>query len=142
MATVNASTLTRAPVSERSYSYSDQASITATPANGDLWNFLVIPAGTEIRSITIQNADLDTSSTGPMDLGYAPVDGSAGSAAAFLDDYATGTAVAAGAAKTYLLATPVKVEKDSFLQAVFGTIGTGASGAVTVQINGKLLGPK
>ena len=140
MATVTASTLTRAPVSERSYDYSDQASITATPATGDLWNFLVIPAGTEIRSITIQNADLGTAA--PLDLGFAPVDGSSGTAAAFLDDYAAGTAVAAGSAKTYLLATPVKVEKDSFLQAVFGTIDTGASGAVTVQINGKLLGPK
>lgn len=140
MATVTASTLTRAPVSERSYAYSDQASITATPGTGDLWNFLVIPAGTEIRSITIQNADLGTAA--PLDLGFAPVDGSSGTAAAFLDDYAAGTAAAAGSAKTYLLATPVKVEKDSFLQAVFGTIDTGASGAVTVQINGKLLGPK
>ena len=140
MATVTASTLNRAPVSERSYDYSDQATITAAPATGDLWNFLVIPAGTEIRSITIQNADLGTAA--PFDLGYAPVDGSTGSAAAFLDDYAGGTAVAAGAAKTYLLASPVKVEKDSFLQAFFGTIDTGASGAVTVQINGKLLGPK
>lgn len=140
MATVTASTLTRAPVSERSYDYSDQASITATPGTGDLWNFLVIPAGTEIRSITIQNADLGTAA--PLDLGYAPVDGSTGVADAFLNDYAAGTAAAAGAAKTYMLASPVKVEKDSFLQAVFGTIDTGASGAVTIQINGKLLGPK
>lgn len=140
MATVNATTLNRAPVAERSYDYSDQATITATPATGDLWNFLVIPAGTEIRSITIQNADLGTAA--PFDLGYAPLDGSTGDADAFLDDYAGGTAAAAGAAKTYMLATPVRVEKDSFLQALFGTIDTGASGAVTVAINGKLLGPK
>ena len=140
MATVTASTLTRAPVSERSYDYSDQASITALPATGDLWNFLIIPAGTEVRSITIQNAGLGTAA--PLDLGFAPVDGSSGTAEAFLNDYAAGTAAAAGSVKTYLLATPVKVEKDSFLQAVFGTINTGLSGAVTVQINGKLLGPK
>lgn len=140
MATVNAFTLSRSPVAERSYDYSDQATITAAPATGDLWNFLVIPAGTEIRSITIQNADLGTAA--PFDLGYTPLDGSTGDADAFLDDYAGGTAAAAGAAKTYLLATPVRVEKDSFLQALFGTIDTGASGAVTVAINGKLLGPK
>ena len=140
MATVTASTLTRAPVSERSYAYSDQASITATPALGDLWNFLVIPAGTEIRSITIQNASLGTAA--PLNLGFAPVDGSSGTATAFLSAYAAGTAAPAGAAKTYLLSSPVRVEKDSFLQAVFGTINTGASGNVTVQISGELLGPK
>jgi hypothetical protein len=138
MAIVTASTLTRSPTSERSYDYSDQASITATPVTGDLWNFLVIPAGTEIRSITIQNADLGTAA--PLDLGFAPVDGSTGDADAFLDDYAAGTAAASGV--HYLLAAPVRVEKDSFLQAVFGTINTGASGAITVLINGKLLGPK
>jgi hypothetical protein len=138
MAIVTASTLTRSPTSERSYDYSDQASITATPVTGDQWNFLVIPAGTEIRSITIQNADLGTAA--PLDLGFAPVDGSTGDADAFLDDYAAGTAAANGV--HYLLAAPVRVEKDSFLQAVFGTINTGASGAITVLINGKLLGPK
>lgn len=138
MATVTASTLVRFPTSERSYAYTDQASITATPATGDVWRFLVIPAGTEVRSITIQNADLGTAA--PLDLGFAPVDGSSGTAAAFLDDYAAGTAAATGV--TYLLATPVKVETDSFLQAVFGTISSGASGAVTVAVNGVLLGAK
>lgn len=140
MATVTASTLVRFPTSERSYAYTDQASITATPATGDVWRFLVIPAGTEVRSITIQNADLGTAA--PLDLGFAPVDGSSGTADAFLNDYAAGTAAAAGSVKTYLLATPVKVEKDSFLQAVFGTIDTGASGAVTIEVNGILLGAK
>ena len=77
-----------------------------------------------------------------MDLGFAPVDGSSGTADAFLNDYDAGTAAAAGSVKTYLLATPVKVEKDSFLQAVFGTIDTGASGAVTIEVNGILLGAK
>ena len=94
MATVTASTLTRAPVSERSYAYHDQASITATPATGDLWNFLVIPAGTEIRSFTVQNATLGTAA--PVSLGFAPVDGSSGTAAAFVSAYAAGTAAAAG----------------------------------------------
>lgn len=138
MATVTASTLVRFPTSERSYAYTDQASITATPATGDVWRFLVIPAGTEVRSITIQNADLGTAA--PLDLGFAPVDGSSGTADAFLNDYAAGTAAATGV--TYLLATPVKVEKDSFLQALFGTIDTGASGAVTIAVNGILLGAK
>lgn len=140
MATVNASTLTRSPTASVTYAYADQASITGTPATGDLWNFLVIPAGTEIRSVTIQNADLGTAA--PFDLGFAPVDGSAGTANAFLDDYAAGTAALPGAAKTYLLASPVRVEKDSFLQAFFGTIDTGAAGAVTVALNGLLLGAK
>ena len=138
MATVTASTLTRFPGSERSYVYRDQASITATPATGDIWRFFVIPAGTEIQAITIQNDDLGTAA--PLDLGFAPVDGSSGTATAFLTAYAGGTASATGT--TYLLATPVKVEKDSFCQALFGTINTGASGAVTLAITGQLLGAK
>ena len=141
MPTVTASTLTRAPVAERSYAYSDQASITATPVNGDLWNFLVIPAGTEIRSITIQNASLGTTAT--INLGFAPVDGSAGTAAAFVSAYAAGTAAPAGSAKTYLLASPVKVEKDSFLQGVFTSVVAAISNpTMTVEIDGLLLGPK
>ena len=148
MATVTATTLTRAPVSERSYDYSDQASITATPAEGALWNFLVIPAGTEVRSITIQNEALASgqSAAAVFDLGYAAVDGTTGTgnkvADAFLNDYAGSSAAAAGSAKTYMLASPVKVEKDSFLQAVFAAPTGAQSGTVTIRINGKLLGPK
>lgn len=138
MATVTASTLTRFPSTERSYVYRDQASITATPDTGDVWRFFVIPAGTEVQSITIQNADLGTAA--PLDLGFAPVDGSSGTTTAFLTAYAAGTAAATGV--TYMLATPVKVEKDSFCQALFGTVNTGASGAVTVALTGQLLGPK
>jgi hypothetical protein len=151
MATVTATTLTRAPVSEKSYDYSDQASITAAPGTGDIWQFLVIPAGTEIHSIRIQNATLGTGA--PGDLGYLPVDGSTGDADAFLDNFKfevphAGTTDGTKALDSdtlvfeRLLATPVRVEKDSFLAITFGTINTGASGACTIAINGKLLGPK
>lgn len=140
MAIKTASTLTRSPTTDRSYAYTDQASITDTPATGDVWRFFVIPAGTEIRQIDIQNATLGTAA--PFDLGFAPVDGSTGNATAFGSAIAGGTAHAAGANYDVLLATPVKVEVDSFLTATFGTINTGASGALTVRAGGILLGAK
>jgi hypothetical protein len=138
MTLYTASTLTRSPATDKSYAYTDQGSVTLTPATGDVVNFLVIPAGTEVRSITIQNADLGTAA--PIDIGFAPLDGSSGSSAAFASAYAGGTAAANGV--TTLFASPVKVEKDSFLQGVFGTVSSGASGALTVAVNGILLGAK
>lgn len=135
-----ASTLTRSPATDKSYAYTDQGSVTLTPVTGDIANFFVIPAGTEIREVVINNADLGTAA--PFDLGFAPLDGSAGNSTAFASAYAGGTAVTAGQPYQVILAAPVKVEKDSFLQAVFGTVSSGASGAVTIQAQGILLGAK
>ena len=151
MATVSASTLTLSPTSERSYAYFDQATITAEPATGDIWRFFVIPAGTQIYEISVNNATLGTGA--PGDVGYLPVDGSTGDADAFLNDFKFSIAhatVAAGdtandttgIATRLMLSSPVMVEKDSFLAITFGTINTGASGECTIRVNGKLLGPK
>ena len=140
MTLYTASTLTRSPATDKSYAYTDQGSITLTPATGDVANFFVIPAGTEIREVVINNADLGTAA--PFDIGFAPLDGSAGSATAFASAYPGGTAVSAGQPYHVILASPVKVERDSFLQAVFGTVSSGASGAVTLQAKGILLGAK
>lgn len=140
MATYTASTLTRSPATDKSYAYTDQGSVTLTPGTGDLVNFFVIPAGTEIREVVINNGDFGTAA--PFDLGYAPIDGSAGSSTAFTSAYAGGTAVSAGQPYHVILASPVKVEKDSFLQAVFGTVSAGASATATVQAKGILLGAK
>lgn len=140
MTTYTASTLTRSPATDKSYAYTDQGTITLTPATGDVANFFVIPAGTEIREVVINNADLGTAA--PFDIGFAPLDGSAGSATAFASAYPGGTAVSAGQPYHVILASPVKVERDSFLQAVFGTVSSGASGAVTLQAKGILLGAK
>jgi len=140
MSLYTAPTLTRSPATDKSYAYTDQGSVTLTPATGDVVNFLVIPAGTEIREVVINNADLGTAA--PINLGYAPLDGSAGSATAFASAYAADTAVAAGQPYHVILASPIKVERDSFLQAVFGTVTGGASGAITVQAKGILLGAK
>ena len=140
MTLYTASTLTRSPATDKSYAYTDQGTITLTPATGDVANFFVIPAGTEIREVVINNADLGTAA--PFDIGFAPLDGSAGSATAFASAYPGGTAVSAGQPYHVILASPVKVERDSFLQAVFGTVSSGASGAVTLQAKGILLGAK
>jgi hypothetical protein len=140
MTLYTASTLTRSPATDKSYAYTDQGTITLTPATGDVANFFVIPAGTEIREVVINNADLGTAA--PFDIGFAPLDGSAGNATAFASAYAGGTAVSAGQPYHVILASPVKVERDSFLQAVFGTVSSGASGAVTLQAKGILLGAK
>lgn len=140
MSIYTASTLTRSPATDKSYAYTDQGSVTLTPATGDVVNFFVIPAGTEIREVVINNASLGTAA--PLNIGYAPIDGSSGSATAFASAYAGGTAVTAGQPYHVILANPVKVEKDSFFQAVVGTVSSGASGAITVQAKGILLGAK
>lgn len=152
MATVTATTLTLAPVSERSYAYSDRGSIAGTIADSDVWQFLVIPAGTEIHKISIQNASMGTSA--PGDVGYLPVDGSTGDADAFLDNFKFEVPHASTTDGTkaldsdtlvyqYLFPTPVRVEKDSFLAITWGDITTAVSNAVcTIAIEGRYLGPK
>jgi|GEM_PF-4702507 len=140
MAIYTASTLTRSPTTEKGYVYNDQGSITLTAATGDTANFFVIPAGTEVREVVINNASLGTAA--PINIGYAPVDGSTGSATAFASAFAAGTAVTTGQPYHIILATPVRVEVDSFLQGVFGTVSSASSGAITVQAKGILLGNK
>lgn len=140
MTIYTASTLTRSPATDKSYAYTDQGSVTLTPATGDVANFFVIPAGTEIREVVINNGDFGTAA--PFDIGFAPLDGSTGNSTAFASAYAGGTAVTAGQPYHVILATPVKVERDSFLQAVFGTVSAGASATATIQAKGILLGAK
>lgn len=113
--------------------------VSTTVATGDILRFARIPAGFKVHMIVIQNADLGTSC--PADFGYNYSDGSSGDDDnAFLDDAALGTANAAGLVT--ILATPVIVEKDSYLEATVGTVSSGATGVVTAQLHGVYLGAK
>lgn len=110
--------------------------LTDTPATGDEWRLCKLPAGMKVTAVVIKNADLGTAA--PADIGYAPVDGSAGDADAFAAAVALGTANAGG----ILPQNGVEVPKDSYLTLTFGTIDTGASGAVHVSVYGELFGAK
>lgn len=112
--------------------------LTETPATGDVWKLCKIPAGMRVIRATLINADLGTAA--PADFGYLPVDGSAGSAAAFGDDLALGTANTGRVA--YFADAPVSVEKESYVALTFGTVDTGAAGKVSVIIEGELFGAK
>lgn len=113
--------------------------ITDTPATGDVWRMCKLPAGMKVTKVSITNADLGTAA--PGDIGYLPVDGSSGSATAFASAYAAGTATVAGAPYT-LLFNGTEITKDSYLAITWGTINTGASGAVQVVVQGELFGAK
>ena len=111
---------------------------TGTPATGDVWRLCKIPAGMKVLRITLVNADLGTAA--PADFGYLPVSGATGDADAFLAAQALGTA-STGTLK-YFGDAPVAITEDSYAALTFGTIDTGASGKVSVIVEGELFGAK
>jgi hypothetical protein len=120
--------------------WNEVGTVTLTPNTGDTVELFIIPAGTSVHLLSIQNASLG--SAAPVSFGLQPTDGSTGNATAFVSAYAAGTATAAGSTYDILFGSPVLVEVDSFLFATFGTVTTGASGALTARVAGNLRGVK
>jgi len=113
--------------------------ITGTPTTGAVWKLCKVPAGLKVIRTTIVNADLGTGA--PADFGYNHIDGSTGDDAdAFGNDLALGTAVASPGTVAVYADAPVEITRDSWIELTFGTIDTGASGAVSVIVEGELFG--
>ena len=113
--------------------YSGTLTPSANVATGDVLKFCVIPAGTNVDSITVVNADLGTAA--PGDIEFAPVDGS--TKTTFASAFAFGTANANGST---IAKKPVLVTKDSWLQVTLGTVDTGSTGEVTLIARGEGIG--
>ena len=114
--------------------YSGTLTPSANVATGDVLKFCVLPAGTNVDSVTVVNASLGT--TVPGDIEFAPVDGSTKttfSSAAF----AFGTANANGST---IAKKPVLLAKDSWLQVTVGTVSSGSTGEVTLIARGEGIG--
>ena len=113
--------------------YSGTLTPSANVATGDVLRFCVIPAGTNVDSITVVNADLGTAA--PGDIEFAPVDGS--TKTTFASAFAFGTANANGST---VAKKPVLLAKDSWLQVTLGTVDTGSTGEVTLIARGEGIG--
>ena len=113
--------------------YSGTLTPSANVATGDVLKFCVIPAGTNVDSITVVNADLGTAA--PGDIEFAPVDGS--TKTTFASAFAFGTANANGST---VAKKPVLLAKDSWLQVTLGTVDTGSTGEVTLIARGEGIG--
>jgi len=144
MAITQATTLNafkKSPVAgEWGIAWNDTGTVTLTPSTGDIAELFIVPAGTVIQFLSIQNADLGT--TVPASIGLIPVDGSTASPSALLASYDFGTATVAGSLYDVILASPVIVETDSFLAVTFGTVSGGASGALGIRAAGNVIGVK
>lgn len=136
MATKSASDLTTKSVNNpnRGNSVVYYGAITDTPATGDKWNLCVVPAGVTVTEVAYSNADLGTAA--PATVQLAPVDGSTATAITTTDALALGTA----STGTSYVCTPTKTTKDCYLQLLFGTINTGASGLVSMVAKGEGFG--
>jgi hypothetical protein len=118
------------------------ATLTSASTNGDKYRPCRIAAGTKVTRVVIKNTDLDSNVSPAIvcDIGFAPMDGSAGTATAF----ATAATILQGAATTtYEIFPPVTVAKDSFLEVLVTTgPGTGATGTVSGKVEGECFGAK
>lgn len=100
---------------------------------------LIIPGGTLVTRLSLVNADLGTTYT--ADIGFAPVDGSAGSATAFAADLDLATARAATAPYVQVY-EGVEVARDSYLELDVKTLSAAAGGDVLCVVEGIGLGIK
>jgi len=142
MPTYSATDLNSKPVHGCEYGNAVAFHGKATPAanvvTGDKLRICRIAAGTDVTKLNLKHASLGT--TVPGDIGYEPVDGSAGNSTAFASAYALQTAQANGI--MLMMTDPVRVEKESFLTITLGTVTAGNTQAVSGVAEGVALGVK
>lgn len=105
-------------------------------ATGDVLRFMRIPAGTRLCEISVRVATA-FGAAAPTSWVLTPVDGSSATTLV-----AAGDTVLNTINKKDLSFEPLTVEKDSFLDAVVGTVTTGAAGVATATALGVAEGAK
>ena len=108
----------------------------AATQTGDKLNVCRIPAGTRLCEVSVR-VKTAFGTAAPTQWVLQPVDGSTAT-----EIVAAGDTVLNTVNKKDLAFEPVTIEKDSFLQAVVGTVNTGAAGEATVTASGMALGAK
>lgn len=124
-------------------SYSGRVTPGTNTATGDILRPCKMPAGFRIRALLI-NVVTAFASTAPAKIGFSHVDGSTPAQANPDTAIAatTDTSHASTGVKTIVPATSPLTEKDSFLEIVFGTIATAASGDARYVVFGEWHGAK
>lgn len=120
--------------------FADKASVSAALGIGDKVRMVKIPAGTKVDRVVVTNGDLDSGTTLTDKIGYEHCDGSGGDDDAFCASGATTRrgAVADPSPTIYEFATPIAVEKDSWVTLTCVAAATGL--AATVDVACKVLG--
>jgi hypothetical protein len=114
--------------------YDGKVTCTASAATADVIRFMRIPAGTRLCEISIRVATA-FGATAPSTLRLTPADGSTAT-----ELVAAGDTVLASINKKAMVFEPVTVTKDSFLECLLGTVGTGAAGVATAVALGQHVG--
>lgn len=107
-------------------------------ATGDVIRICKVPAGFVATDVMVVNTSFGT--TVPATIQFAPLDGSTPVAFGSTDGVTLQTAAANG---SLFAKAPVRVEKDSYVQLLVGTVSSGnGTGVATVIVNGELIGTR
>lgn len=149
MATYNAADLANKalPGIDQAAVYFGTVSPGTATATGDVLRPCKMPGGLKVAALLI-NVRTAFGATAPASIGFAPVDGSTPDASVYSSPStqiaaATDTSHATTGTKVVMPQAGVFVTpKDSYLQVVFGTIVTGASGVADYTVLGEFVGSK
>jgi hypothetical protein len=151
MATYTASDLLTKPLPgiDQASNYFGTISNSVATATGDLLRPLKLPAGFRM-SVMFVNVRTAFGTTAPASIGISHVDGS--TVPALVYGTATAATVITAATDTIHASTGNKLvmpqigawttSKESYLEVLFGTIGTGAAGVADYSVIGEFAGSK
>lgn len=113
--------------------------------SGDIVKLVKVAAGSNVHRVTVKNTDLDANVSPALTakIGFSPIDGSAAPSGADTAVTADGAWGQSAATTTYEIFPPYRVEKDSWLTIVIGTVAaTQASGTISAKVEAEALGVK
>lgn len=113
--------------------------------SGDIVKLVKVAAGSNVHRVTVKNTDLDANVSPALTakIGFSPIDGSAAPSGADTAVTADGAWGQSAATTTYEIFPPYRVEKDSWLTIVIGTVAaTQASGTIYAKVEVEALGVK
>lgn len=118
--------------------YGTSAATSTNIATGDKIRVCKVPAGFVATDVIVVNTTFGT--TVPATIQFEPLDGTAATSFGSTDGVTLQTAAANG---TLFAKAPVRVEKDSYVTLLIGTVSAGnGTGVATVIVNGEGFGAK